>query len=174
MNIQGMDFVKGFTATRILRLSVLKMTPALERAAVLFESIETDDDAVRGKLAVTARRVRVLLCLSRTLSNAACYQDVLDHTRPDEQPAYSTEWPIEGDARISRLNELARAEIDNTYELLRLMDGEPGAFFPIVADDAHEDAFLLSAQLPRQLVQKAQIMLAHMRDVDKIYESKNK
>ncbi len=54
------------------------------------------------------------------------------------------------------------------------MDGEPGAFFPIVADDAHEDAFLLSAQLPRQLVQKAQIMLAHMRDVDKIYESKNK
>lgn len=81
---------------------------------------------------------------------------------------------IEGDARISRLNELARAEIDNTYELLRLMDGEPGAFFPIVADDAHEDAFLLSAQLPRQLVQKAQIMLAHMRDVDKIYESKNK
>lgn len=32
----------------------------------------------------------------------------------------------------------------------------------------------LSAQLPRQLVQKAQIMLAHMRDVDKIYESKNK
>ena len=174
LNIQGMDFVKGFTATRILRLSVLKMTPALERAAVLFESIETDDDAVRGKLAVTARRVRVLLCLSRTLSNAACYQDVLDHTRPDEQPAYSTEWPIEGDARISRLNELARAEIDNTYELLRLMDGEPGAFFPIVADDAHEDAFLLSAQLPRQLVQKAQIMLAHMRDVDKIYESKNK
>ena len=174
LNIQGMDFVRGFTATRILRLSVLKMTPALERAAVLFESIETDDDAVRGKLAVTARRVRVLLCLSRTLSNAACYQDVLDHTRPDEQPAYSTEWPIEGDARISRLNELARAEIDNTYELLRLMDGEPGAFFPIVADDAHEDAFLLSAQLPRQLVQKAQIMLAHMRDVDKIYESKNK
>ncbi|WP_288694192.1 hypothetical protein, partial [uncultured Ruthenibacterium sp.] len=174
LNIQGMDFVKGFTATRILRLSVLKMTPALERAAVLFESIETDDDAVRGKLAVTARRVRVLLCLSRTLSNAACYQDVLDHTRPDEQPAYSTEWPIEGDARISRLGELARAEIDNTYELLRLMDGEPGAFFPIVADDAHEDAFLLSAQLPRQLVQKAQIMLAHMRDVDKIYESKNK
>ena len=56
-----MDFVKGFTATRMLRLSVLKMTPALERAAVLFESIETDDDAVRGKLAVTARRVRVLL-----------------------------------------------------------------------------------------------------------------
>ena len=99
---------------------------------------------------------------------------MLDHTRPDEQPAYSTEWPIEGDARISRLNELARAEIDNTYELLRLMDGEPGAFFPIVADDAHEDTFLLSAQLPRQLVQKAQIMLAHMRDVDKIYESKNK
>ena len=72
------------------------MTPALERAAVLFESIETDDDAVQGKLAVTARRVRVLLCLSSTLSNAACYQDVLDHTRPDEQPAYSTEWPIEG------------------------------------------------------------------------------
>lgn len=98
--------------------------------------------------------MRVLLCLSRTLSNAACYQDVLDHTRPDEQPAYSTEWPIEGDARISRLNELARAEIDNTYELLRLMDGEPGAFFPIVADDAHEDAFLLSAQLPRQLCRK--------------------
>ena len=45
LNLQGMDFVKGFTATRILKLSVLKMMP------VLFESIETDDDTVRTMLA---------------------------------------------------------------------------------------------------------------------------
>ena len=37
--------MKGYTATRILKLSVLKMTP------VLFESIETDDDTVRTMLA---------------------------------------------------------------------------------------------------------------------------
>ena len=37
--------MKDFTATRILTLSDLKMTPAL------FESIETDDDTVRTMLA---------------------------------------------------------------------------------------------------------------------------
>ena len=166
--------MKGFTATRILRLSVLKVASVLERAAALFESIDTDDAAVSAKLTLTARRVRAVLCMARTLGNAACYQNVLDHTMPEEQPAYNTEWPIEGDARITELNELARKEIDNTYELIRLLDGDPGAFFPIVADDAHEDVFLLSARLPQQLEQKVRIMLAHMRDVDRIYESKNK
>lgn len=174
MNIQGMDFVKGFTATRILKLSVLKMTPELERAIALFESIETDDGTVRAKLALTARRVRAVLCMARTLGNAACYQNVLDHTLPEEQPAYNPEWPIEGDARITELNELARKEIDNTCELIRVLDGDPGAFFPIVSDAAHEDIFLLSARLPQQLEQKVRTMLAHMRDADQIYESKNK
>ncbi|MGN1075317.1 MAG: hypothetical protein ACI4QB_10025 [Eubacteriales bacterium] len=174
LNLQGMDFVKGFTATRILKLSVLKMTPVLERAAALFESIETDDDAVRGKLALTARRVRVLLCLARTLSSAACYQDVLDHTGPDERPAYGTEWPVEGDPRITTLNELARREIDNTCELIRLIGGAPEAFFDLAPDAAHEDIFLLSPQLVPQLSRKVRTMLAHMRDADKIYESKNK
>lgn len=174
MNIQGMDFIKGFTATRLLKLSVLKMTPELERAIALFESIETDDATVRAKLALTARRTHAVLCMARTLGNAACYQNVLDHTAPEEAPLYNTEWPIEGDARITELNELARKEIDNTYELIRVLEGDPGAFFPIVSDPAHEDIFLLSARLPQQLEQKVRTMLAHMRDVDQIYESKNK
>ena len=42
------------------------------------------------------------------------------------------------------------------------------------ADDAKEDIFLFSSQLPRQLEQKVRTMLAHMRDADRIYESKNK
>jgi len=37
-----------------------------------------------------------------------------------------------------------------------------------------EDIFLLSQNLPRQLEKKAQIMLAHMRDTEKRYESPNR
>lgn len=174
MNIQGMDFVKGFTATRILRLSVKKMTPFLERAAELFERLQGTDEKMCDSLALTARRIRVLLCLARTLSHAACYQEVLDATDPEEQPIYGTEWPVEGDVRMSSLNELARMEIDNTCELIRLLDNQPEAFFPIVQDEAREDVFLMSEKLPLQLEKKVRIMLTHMRDVDKIYESKNK
>lgn len=112
--------------------------------------------------------------MARTLSNAACYQNILDHTLPEERPAYGTEWPAEGDARITELNAIARREIDNTCELIRLLGSDPGAVFPLAADDAKEDIFLLSSRLPRQLEQKVRTMLAHMRDADRIYESKNK
>ena len=50
----------------------------------------------------------------------------------------------------------------------------PDAVFPLAADDTKEDIFLLSSRLPRQLEQKVRTMLAHMRDADRIYESKNK
>lgn len=174
MNIQGMDFIKGFTATRILRLSVLKLTPLLERAAKLFEDIEVADELVQSKMMLTARRIRVLLCLAHTLSYAACYQEILDNTDQEERPVYNPQWPIEGDERISKLNELTRMEIDNTYELIRLLGEEPDLFFPIAEKKEYEDIFLMSDQLPKQLAQKVHIMLAHMRDVDRVYESKNK
>ena len=174
LNIQGMDFVKGFTATRILRLAVIKLTPYLERSAKLFESIETKNEGLKKKMQLTGRRVRVLLCMARTLSNAACYQEILDGTKPEEAPAYSTEWPIEGDVRITKLNELARMEIDNTYQLIHLINGQPELFFPLAEKEEYEDIFLMTKKLPEQLIKKTRTMFAHMRDTDRIYESKNK
>lgn len=174
MNIQGMDFIKGFTATRILKLSAGKAIPLLEHAAKLFEDIETAEEAAKRSLALTARRIRVLCCLSHTLCNAACYQEILDSTDPEEKPLFGTQWPAEGDVRITTLNEIARMEIDNTYKLIGLLGNEPNVFFPIAEKREYEDIFLMSDQLPCQLEKKVRIMMAHMRDADRIYESKNK
>ncbi|MFV0400467.1 MAG: hypothetical protein ACK5LX_07590 [Oscillospiraceae bacterium] len=174
MNIQGMDFIKGFAATRILKLTAEKAVPLLQRAAALFESIGAQDAETGAKFALTARRARVLACLVQTLRNAALYQEVLDSTLPEEEPEYSPVWPIEGDERLTKLNELARAEIDNTCELIGLLANDTASFFAVAEGDADEDIFLLSDQLPRQLARKVEIMLAHMRDAERIYESKNK
>ena len=174
MNIQGMDFVRGFTATRILRLSVQKLLPMLKRSAEAFETIETADAALKAKLDLSARRVRVLGSLAETLMHAALYQEILDTIDYEEEAAYSPVWPREGDRRLYELNSIARAEADNAYRLAALLGDDTALFFPVAEKPCFEDVFLLSENLPDELRLKAEITLRHMPDAEPYLESKNK
>jgi len=167
MNIQGMDFIRGFSGTRIAVLAMDEALCLLEEAVKLLSRL---DPAAFG---LPADRLHVFICLIRTMRHAAIYQEILDRTAPEETAAFGTAWPARGDDRLLRLNELARAEIDNAYRLHDLITGRVGEFFTIAEETDKEDIFLVTADLPAQLIRKAEIMLAHMRDADAVYESNN-
>lgn len=133
--------------------------------------IDSMDDIKFDEL---ARRVKVMLCLVETMIHACRYQEILDRTREDEQPAYQTRWPIEGDERMIQLGEIARAEIDNCYRLYDLISGYEQELFALTDDPKNEDIFMMTTYLPKQLLRKAEIMINHMRDADDIYETNNK
>ena len=168
MNIQGMDFIRGFSGTRMAVLSMREAEKHLKNALTYIDSM---DDIKFDEL---ARRVKVMLCLVETMIHACRYQEILDRTREDEQPAYQTRWPVEGDERMIQLGEIARAEIDNCYRLYDLISGYEQELFALTDDPKNEDIFMMTTYLPKQLLRKAEIMINHMRDADDIYETNNK
>lgn len=174
MNIQGMQFLSGFSAARITGLCCAQALRRLEKAIRLLDGMVPNDLWSRGSIALQQDRLRVLCCLIATLSHAAHYQAILDHTSPDDAPALRTVWPIPGDERIQRMNEIAREEIDNTYRLAALLRGRTEQFFVVTEPEAGEDIFLLSRELPDQLEQKARTMLRHLRDAERRYETPNR
>ena len=168
MNIQGMDFIRGFSGTR---MATLAMKEALSHLARSREKIAACCDE---KFALLDRRLRVMECLIHTLDNACRYQEILDRTRTDETAPLGTQWPAQGDERILKLNEIARAEIDNCYALAALIEGCETELFNLTQEPENEDIFVMTTALPAQLRRKAEIMLDHMRDADAIYETNNK
>lgn len=169
MDIQGMDFIRGFGATRIATLCLNKVLEHLEKVVLLLNGLSQGEHG--DKFALLAVRVEVLSCLLKTFRHAAGYQEVLDRTNRDEKPEFATRWPTYADERILKLNELSRAEIDNTYRLTALLNNRVSDIFTITEHE--EDIFLISEELPKQLEKKARIMLAHIRDADAVYESNN-
>ena len=168
MNIQGMDFIRGFSGTR---MATLAMKEALSHLARSREKIAACGDE---KFALLDRRLRVMECLIHTLDNACRYQEILDRTRPDETAPLGTQWPAQGDERILKLSEIARAEIDNCYALAALIEGCETELFNLTQEPENEDIFVMTTALPAQLRRKAEIMLDHMRDADAVYETNNK
>ena len=168
MNIQGMDFVRGFSGTRMATLTTKEALLHLARSC---EKIAACDNR---KFDLLERRLHVMECLIHTFDNACRYQDILDRTRPDENAVFGTQWPMQGDERILKLYEIARAEIDNCYALATLIDGYELELFNLTQEPENEDVFVMTTALPAQLRRKAEIMLTHMRDADAIYETNNK
>lgn len=174
MNIQGMEFLSGFSAARIARLCCADAKTHLEHAVSLLSGMRetskwSDDDS-----SMFCDRLQVLCCLIGTLAHACEYQQILDATKAEETAELKTTWPSTGDDRYYRLNEIARDEIDNTYELASILKGRTEQFFVLAEPQFGEDIFLLSRNLPDQLEKKARIMLSHMRDTEKRYESPNR
>lgn len=174
VNIQGMEFLSGFSAARITRLCCGDAKKRLKHAIQLLSQVKETDCWNSGDSQMLQERIQVMCCLIDTLAHAAEYQQLLDATRPEEEAELKTVWPITGDDRYYRMNEIAREEIDNTYALAALLKGRTEEFFVVTEPEVGEDIFLLSQNLPQQLRKKAEIMLAHMRDTEKRYESPNR
>ena len=76
----------------------------------------------------------------------------------------------EGAPERSRVYEIVRTELDNTLELIGLVEGEGAEEVIVTAPTpAEEDTFTLSPDLAEQLRKKRAIMLAHWRDFDQFF-----
>ncbi|NSW89365.1 MAG: hypothetical protein HPY74_01565 [Firmicutes bacterium] len=81
----------------------------------------------------------------------------------------------DGDKRLLSMNETARNEIDNTYQLIDLIKGEVDKYLPVTESQENEDVFVLGPNFVETLYKKIDIMLKHMIDAERrLYESNNR
>jgi hypothetical protein len=79
-----------------------------------------------------------------------------------------------GNADLQMLNEFVRDELDNTSELIRLLQAGGTSQLLTASDPADEDTFLLGPDLLNQLRLKRQIMRRHWLDAERYLATPHK
>ena len=105
----------------------------------------------------------------RSCGNFAEAQEIRDRNQaklngpihlPGKEPTFT------GDPDFIRFNEIARDELDNTQELIDILE-KGGMDLLVFAKDAkYEDRFVLGPDLIKQLKKKRKIMLDHWTDIE--------
>jgi len=174
-NALGRPCIVGRTAIWMAKWSTEDALGFLRRAVSIVEDLK---DKAGGSqqgtdLALLALRLRALACAVRNAQNAILYQDVLD--RCDEpQPLVNTADPhrnLVWDGRSMELRKIARAEIDNTNELISLLEGAPGPLLAVASSPQEEDVFHFSPDIVEHLRKKVAIMMDHWDEYEALYPS---
>lgn len=174
MDLQGIEGVRGFAAVFMVREIGRKAEADLNAAISILSDIEADieDTELCEKVKMLKRRIAVYKCFVNNIVNACRFQELVDRTDKEIEPEKSLRWPISPDSRAEEFQEITRNEIDNAYELAKLCDGYMDKLF-VCGSPAEEDIFTFSRELPDQLRKKAEIMLDHVTDGGRVYETNN-
>ena len=170
LDMQGIEGVRGFTATFMLGETLQKaircLQQAIGEAAYLLE--QTGDK----RFDMLRRRMIAEKCFFKNIIHAAKFQELVDRTDFETEPRNELRWPTRNDGRIEEFQNITRAEIDNMYELISVL-GDDLEEIILCTTPEEEDIFRYSTNFIDQLRRKAEIMLEHMNDGKRVYETHN-
>jgi len=116
-----------------------------------------------------ALSLRIHASLVRSCGNFAVAQMIRDNNAdklngPIHRPGKEGSWV--GDSDLLRFNLIMRDELDNTEQLIRVLENGGLNNLCKAKDAQHEDTFLLGSEIINQLKKKRKIMLDHWRDIE--------
>ena len=176
IDIQAMRMFEGYGARllfqREIEITVPDVESARQHAQHLSES--ASNDAGRARWDLFARRLEVAICLLHTADHMVSYQAQLDRVKslgvePEANPPLGTRGSWDRDD----LWNLARAEVDNTAQLKRLLDKSKEPLLDLAPVESEETIMQLGPDLPAQLQRKIDTMNAHWTDYDRLFTRPN-
>ncbi len=171
MNLQGFEMINGYSGS-LLAAGWLEQALGLLRAAA--EDLgRMPAPANKGEasdfLVGLAPRVKALIACCRNAKNVIQYQDILDRTDYRRPPREQNIYPMDGDQLLREIQIVTRQEIDNTSELISLLESTRVPLLETATVAEEEDIFLFGPDLGEQLRKKADTMLRHQLDVHRLY-----
>lgn len=174
MNLQGIEGVRGFTAvfmlTETMKKAIRSISTAITEVNALADSSE--DPEKQCKFRLFKKRLEVERCFFRNVIHAAQFQELVDRTDFENPPVRMLRWPTRNDSRIEEYQNIMRSEIDNSYELAGLLHEDLEEVL-LCTSPEKEDIFVFSTNFTHQMIHKAEIMLDHMNDGSRVYETHN-
>ncbi len=175
LDLQGSRLINGFggysLAVRALRSIRSDILTARGQLQVIQAGLQGEKKIQYENLEM---RLKVFNCLINNVDHAMHYQVVLDrallrNNQADHDPSYHFIQPADIKSR-QELKRIARAEMDNTVELILLL--ESAGSIPVIdkAETAEKEYHrLLGANLTSQLRKKLYIMEKHWEDYKQIW-----
>jgi len=116
-----------------------------------------------------------LICIGNNLVNGAEFQSILDLTDRSEPPVdKSPVWFMQGNVLLYRIKAVFRREIDNTIELINILENSANPIFSLSTDKHDEDVGTLGCDIVDQLKKKIRIMEDHRDDFNRLYMNYNR
>jgi hypothetical protein len=172
LDMQNIECARGFSAAFLLSETARKAAASFNKAISLLEDLKGKKPELKDKAVMLTRRLKVYNCLIKTCVNAALFQDLVDHIDFSTEPALDCRWPARNDPRIEQYQNIIRSEIDNAYELAGLLEGYEEQIFHMDSEE-NEDIFVFGPNLVSQIRKKAEIMLNHELDGNRVFERHN-
>ncbi len=140
----------------------------LKKAVILLEGVG-DSAPESAFIKDMAKSLRIHSSIMRSAGNFGEAQAIRDRNKerlsqPPRRPDKIPTW--DGDADLQAFNTIMRDELDNTQELIDLLEDGGMELVCHASDPRYEDTFLLGPDLIAQLKLKRKIMLKHWTDIE--------
>ncbi|HEY9075002.1 MAG TPA: hypothetical protein VIO61_00565 [Anaerolineaceae bacterium] len=174
LNIQCTTFIRGYYAIFLASKALNRAMQANQAAIDILKRIA---GGLAGQppewAALLADRLRLLNCFYRNALHAMKFQEIVDNTDYTRKPEISPRWPLDAEPSLLDYEAISRAEIDNTFEIIRLIEGRERQMLILAPTHEQEDIFLFSPRLVEQLRKKTYIMLDHFLDGKRLFVTHN-
>ena len=174
-DLQANCWLKGFGAANLMEKCSSRVVSLANDAISIANGIASRGGPYAAKAGILAARLRVYRCLVRNACNAVCFQNLMDRADRANPPVdTSPSIDEQGDIRLFKVNQLVRDEIDNTLELIHLIEKTPAKVIETASAEQFACSMVLEPDLVASLRRKIAIMEAHRRDFLRLYKSYNK
>ncbi len=175
LNNQCTTFIRGYYAIFAASRNCQRAIDCFNKASRHYLNAAAQNSGETAeKLALAADRLKLLSCFFHNYIHAMKIQHIIDTTDYSVEPEISPRWPIDADPRLLEFEKLNRAEIDNTYTIINLIEGREREMLVLAPTHEQEDIFWLSPKITGQLKHKAEIMLNHQLDGKRLFVTNNK
>lgn len=164
-----MDYIDIHGARRVLSPGAMGRYVAMVNKAVeLFEK-GSKNAPEKAFIENMAKAWKIHSSIYRSIGNFAEAQAIRDRNadklsakphRPDKIPTW------EGDPELLAFNGVMRDELDNTQQLIDVLENGGMEFISHADDPKYEDTFLLGPNLIEQLKLKRKVMMDHWTDIE--------
>ena len=175
LDLQAHRWIGGYSGQVQLEKSINAAMPQLNRAITLMQELAETAGNAQDYLKSQLLKLKLYRCIIRNANNVCKFQTILDRTDYNEEPKDTTPdiWE-QGDIRYFKVNEIMREEIDNTLEIISLLEQAETPILQTAPSVELETVMTYAPNVVENLKKKITIMENHRRDFTRLYKSYNR
>jgi hypothetical protein len=174
-NLQCYELTRGFSgqylSNQLLGFAKVNLIKAISRIEKIAQNLSDRNN--KGGMLLLALRLKTLNCVIGNAINTITYSYYLDITDKSKKTDENTEWHVPTDWRLKELQVITSAEIDNTNELIMILESSKEPLLVQVRNKSQEDIFQFGPDLITELKKKVDTMLNHQMDYNRLYRRSN-
>ena len=175
LDLQAHRWIGGYSGQVQLEKSVNAAMPQLNQAIALMRELSETAGTAQDYLKSQLLKLKLYRCIIRNANNVCKFQTILDRTDYSEEPKDTSLniWE-QGDIRYFKVNEIMREEIDNTLEIISLLEQAETPILQTAPSTELETVMTYAPNVVENLKKKIAIMENHRRDFTRLYKSYNR
>ncbi len=175
VNLQGHVWLSGYSShVQIKNSSKIALSHISNALDILNELLACDDIIdYKDKITELVLKIRMYRCIINNAYNVIHFQSIMDRTDFLQQPQETIVKDEQGDLRLNKVNKIIRKEIENTYEMIDILDSAKTPVFLTSATEETEDIMRFGPNIRNDFLKKIDIMENHRYDFNRLYKSFN-